>query len=102
MEIADLKYQAKVLKFVLIQCGYYLLVGRLVLGINVHNSFHFENIYSTYQLTDITLITAIGVPMVENISTFIVDQKLCSYVPSFVNVLFILKIDLFHFQNFVS
>ena len=51
---------------------------------------------------DIMLITAIRVPMVKNILTFMVDKKLCRYVQSFVNILFILKVDTFHFQNVVS
>ena len=42
---------------------------------------------------DTMLITANGVPMVENILTYMGDQKLCSNVLSFVNILFILKID---------
>ena len=41
--------------------------------------------------------------MVENILTFMGNQILCGNVLSFINLLFILKIDIcFHFQNFVS
>ena len=39
------------------------------------------------------LIAATGVPMVKNVLTFINDQKLWGYVLSFVNMLFMLKID---------
>ena len=42
---------------------------------------------------DIILIGAIRVPTIENILAFTGDQKLCGYVLSFVNILFILKID---------
>ena len=53
--------------------------------------FPFEDICSIKPVDrDIMLITAIGV---ENILTFMGDQKLCGYDLSFVNVLFILKID---------
>ena len=40
------------------------------------------------------LINAIGEPMVKNILTFMGDQKICGNVLRFVNVLFILKIDM--------
>ena len=43
------------------------------------------------------MITAIGVPMVENILTFMGDQKLGGNDLRFVNLLFILATDMFHF-----
>ena len=45
----------------------------------------------------IILIAATGVPMVKNVFTFIEDQKLLGYVLSLISVLFVLKIDMFHF-----
>ena len=39
------------------------------------------------------LITAIGVPMGENILNFIGNQKLWWYVLNFISILFMLKID---------
>ena len=48
------------------------------------------------------MITTFGVPTVKNILTFMGDQKLGGNDLSFVNVLFILKISMFHFWSFVS
>ena len=48
------------------------------------------------------MITIIGVSMVENNLTFVGDQKLGGNDLSFVNVLFILKIDTFYFRYFIS
>ena len=40
--------------------------------------------------------------MVENILTFMGDQKLGGNDLSFFNILFILEMDVFHFWNFAS
>ena len=39
------------------------------------------------------LIANIGVPMVDNVLTFIGNQKLCGYVLGFLSILYMLKID---------
>ena len=47
------------------------------------------------------LIAATRVPVVENIFTFIGDQKLWGYVLSFV-IIYVKILYMFHFWNFVS
>ena len=70
------------------------LIGREVGLVYLHTQlFPFQK-HLQYKPIDraIMLIGAIGVPMVENILTFIGDQKLYRYVLSFVSILFMLKI----------
>ena len=70
------------------------LVGRVVSLVCLCTQvIYFENICITNPIAKVMIpIANAEVPMVENIFTFIEDQKLLGYVLSFVNMLFMLKV----------
>ena len=73
------------------------LVGRVVSLVCLHTQLILFRKYLQYKpITKAILPSADAEgPMVENIFTFIEDQKLLGYIPGFVNALFMLKIDIY-------